>query len=390
MAVSCKVLQSTPRRDWPVLLSYARIPTLEGVMVRQYRKKGLCFLGLSMFLLVAGSASAQIPVQIIHDSPDPAVAVVDIYVDAVQVLDDFVYKMASPFVDEFGVPVILVTPTSLIEVKTSDSMTVLHSETLALTMGAYTLIEVIGLLDPMAFDPNPDGLDTSLDLLIYEGYKPAADDPITAELMAVHAAPDLGTVDIVVRVQIDQPGVGPALFSGLQYGDTQPYLVLTPSNQTLDLVESGTSNVIRSWAARFGLVVGAGVVGNAAGLLNPPVPESALTLLGVVATGFVFELNPTSMTNVADTPYASFSLGSNYPNPFNPSTTIPFTLFDEQAISLKVYDLQGRLVRVLVDGKLAAGDHAIPFYAQALSSGRYVYELRTPAGSQMESMTLLK
>ncbi len=358
-------------------------------MTRRYGISGGSVVAL-LALLLAGAAYGQIPVQIIHNSPDPAAAVVDIYIDDVQVLDDVMFKQASPFVDEFGQPVILVAPTSLVEVKSADGSTVVYSETLALSMGLPTLIEVIGLVDPESFDPNPDGRDTGLDLIVYEGYKPAADNPISAELMAVHAIPDLGAVDIVVRLQIDQPGVGIPLFTGLQYGDTAPYIVLTPSNATLDLVESGTTNVIRSWAARFGLVVGAGVVGNAAGLVNPPLPEVGITLFGAIATGFVFELNPTSTTAVGDMPGTTFDLGTNYPNPFNPSTTIPFSLLRDQAVSLKVYDLRGRLVDVLVDGELASGDYAVPFHAEGLSSGRYVYELRTPVGSQMGTMMLVK
>ena len=361
------------------------------VMVGRYRESGLRVLGLIVpILLIAGAANAQIPVQIIHNSPDPAVAVVDVYVDGSQVQDDLAFKEASPFIDGVGQPVILVAPNSLIEVKSSDGTTVLVSETLALTLMVPTLLEFFGLEDPSAFDPNPDGRDTSLDLLVFEGYKPAADDPITAELMAVHAMPDVGGVDLVVRFVVDQPGVGLTIFSDLHYGDMQPYIVLTPSNVTLDMVEAGTTNVIRSWAARFGLVVGAGVVGHAAGLLNSPAPESDVTLFGAIATGFVFELFPTSMTAVEDTPHATFSLGTNYPNPFNPSTTIPFALLKDQTVSLKVYDLRGHLVRTLVDRELTAGDYAVPFQAEGLSSGRYMYELRTPAGSQKGTMTLVK
>jgi hypothetical protein len=340
--------------------------------------------------LVAGAANAQIPVQIIHEAPDPAIATVDIYIDGGLILDDFQYKVASPFVDDFGVPVIIVQPTSLIEVKSSDGTVVHHSETLALMLPAPTLICIVGLLNPGNFDPNPDGRDTSLDLIVFQGYKPAADNPPNAELMAVHAAPDVGAVDIVVRLVIDQPGQGPALFSNLRYGDVLPYLEVTPSTVNLDLVESGTTNVVKSWAARFGLVTGAGVVGNLTGLLNAPPKDDNLTLLGAVATGFVFELNETSMTGVDDSAVAAFWLGKNFPNPFNPTTSIPFTLWSDQSVTLKVFDLQGRLVETLVNRELAAGTYRIPFTPQALASGKYIYELRTPEGSRIQSMTLLK
>ncbi len=355
---------------------------------RHYKLLGMIGLILPVILAVA-PAAAQIPVQIIHNSPDPAVTPVDIHIDGGLVMDDMVFKQASPFIDQFGVPVILVTPTSLIEVYSADGLTLLYSESLALTLFVPTLLELIGLEDPLLFDPNPDGLDTSLDILVYEGYKPAADDPLTAEMMAVHGMPDVGTVDLIVRLDVTVPGVGVPLFTNLQYGETRPYIVLAPSDATLDMVETGTSNVIQSWGARFGLVVGAGVVGNAGGLLNSPVEESELVLFGAVATGYVFELTKVSMTGVTPD-NSSFVLRDNYPNPFNPNTTIPFTLRDGQAVTLKVFDPMGRLVDTLVDGELEAGDYIIPFQAEGLASGQYMYELRTMRGTDVKSMTLVK
>ncbi|MBC8423542.1 T9SS type A sorting domain-containing protein [bacterium] len=359
-------------------------------MVGRQRYKLLGMIGLILPVILAITpAAAQIPIQIIHNSPDPVMSPVDVYIDSGLVLDDMVFKQASPFVDQFGVPVILVGPTSLIEIYSADGLTLHYSESLALTLFAPTLVELVGLETPGNFDPNPNGLDTSLDLLVYEGYKPAADNPVTAEMMAVHASPDLGAVDILVRVDVTVPGVGVPLFTNLQYGDMRPYIVLSPSNATLDLVETGTSNVIRSWGARFGLVVGAGVVGHAAGLQNPPTPDYQLTLFGAVASGFVFELSPVSMTDV--TPgNAPFVLRDNYPNPFNPNTTIPFTVREAQHVALKVYDSMGRLVETLVDGELGAGDHIIPFQAEGLASGQYLYELRTARGTETRSMTLVK
>ena len=342
-----------------------------------------------------GIAQAQSPVQIINSSPDPAVALLDVYVDGVRVADDLAFKAATPFVDQFGTPQILVTPTSTVDVVAAtdpDNSSPLVSKTLLLTGGVATLIEVIGVVDPTAFDPNPNGRDTSLAIAVFEGYKPAATDPTTAELMAVHVAPDLGAVDLIVRTVHDQPGQGIPLYTNLQYGDFQPYLALAPSVATLDLVESGTTNVIETWVATFGLVVGAGVVGHASGFLNPPTQDQRITLFGAVASGFVFELANGSVTAVGDGvpgPVA-FDLGQAYPNPFNPKTVIPFSLFADQQVSLRVYDLKGRLIDTLVDGSMGAGDYAIPFEPRDLASGAYLYRLETDTGARSGVMTLVK
>lgn len=89
---------------------------------------------------------------------------------------------------------------------------------------------------------------------------------------------------------------------------------------------------------------------------------------------------------------AAVRLQQNYPNPFNPSTSIRFELPQQASVSLKVYDVTGRIVATLLDGaEYAGGTHTVNFDARHLSSGLYIYELMIPGNQRLtRSMTLIK
>jgi hypothetical protein len=86
----------------------------------------------------------------------------------------------------------------------------------------------------------------------------------------------------------------------------------------------------------------------------------------------------------------SFVLGSAYPNPFNPATTIRFGLREAGQINLSVYDIVGRHVATLANGPMEAGSHEVTFQADNLPSGTYVYRLSTSVGTSNGTVVLLK
>jgi hypothetical protein len=87
---------------------------------------------------------------------------------------------------------------------------------------------------------------------------------------------------------------------------------------------------------------------------------------------------------------SSFSLSQNYPNPFNPSTKISFALPKYSSVSLKVYDVIGKEVALLISDELAAGSYSIDFNASKLSSGIYFYELRAGYFTKTMKMLVIK
>ena len=87
---------------------------------------------------------------------------------------------------------------------------------------------------------------------------------------------------------------------------------------------------------------------------------------------------------------AEVMLLGNYPNPFNPETTISYALPQGSKVRLAVYDLLGHEVAVLVDGSQPAGQHTVRFDGGDLPSGSYVYRLQVGEEVVARTMTLVK
>lgn len=85
-----------------------------------------------------------------------------------------------------------------------------------------------------------------------------------------------------------------------------------------------------------------------------------------------------------------FILAANYPNPFNPTTTIHYHLPEAAKVALKVYDLLGAEVATLVEGLQAEGDHRVTFDARDLPSGVYLYVLQAGETRLARRLLLMK
>lgn len=94
--------------------------------------------------------------------------------------------------------------------------------------------------------------------------------------------------------------------------------------------------------------------------------------------------------NTTQDPNESFFKTKNYPNPFNPNTTIAYALKSATHVKITVYDRLGREVVVLVDENQSEGEYNIEFNGSNLPSGIYFYRIKTPEKTEVRKMVLAK
>jgi hypothetical protein len=87
---------------------------------------------------------------------------------------------------------------------------------------------------------------------------------------------------------------------------------------------------------------------------------------------------------------ASFSLGSPYPNPFNPAVAIPFRLSSPARVTVSVYDITGRLIAILYNGIAMTGEHRVIWNAGRQSSGVYLIRMNWGKRTEVRKALLVK
>lgn len=104
-----------------------------------------------------------------------------------------------------------------------------------------------------------------------------------------------------------------------------------------------------------------------------------------------YQFTPVSVEKHTDLIPASIYLDQNYPNPFNPSTTIKFGVTEATNVDLRVFDMLGREVAVIVDNQfMAAGNYSTKFNGEGLASGVYMYQLKAGDFTVVKKMQLIK
>ncbi len=200
--------------------------------------------------------------QIIHNSADPAAAVVDIYVvdgESVTKLDDVAFRTATGFLTlpaARQIEVVVAGPDSESEADGIATFPV----TLEADKSYY--VTAAGVLDPTAFAANPDGESTAFNLFVTEGARQEAEDPELVDLNVFHGATDVVAVGVLAD--------GAELIGSTTYGSYSGFVSVPPAEYRLDLTSRGLpSAVIDSFIADLSEAAGLAGLVVASGFNNP-------------------------------------------------------------------------------------------------------------------------
>ncbi|MBK9097156.1 MAG: T9SS type A sorting domain-containing protein [bacterium] len=125
---------------------------------------------------------------------------------------------------------------------------------------------------------------------------------------------------------------------------------------------------------------------------NNPIEDLYQTWNGsawVNVNKFMYSHLPTGIEQI-EGELSTYNLSNNYPNPFNPTTTIKFQIPEMGFIALKIYDILGNEITTLVNEELQAGNYEVEFDASSISSGIYFYRLQSGSFVETKKMILLK
>ena len=325
---------------------------------------------ITVILLMAVVYGQTAQVQIVHNSPSPTV---DIYVDGSLAIEDVAYRASTGLVDlplstEVGVApangeIIATFPFELVENET------------------YVVVAsgIVGTEGEYAFDLLASSLDEE------------AQDSESFALKVMHGVTDAPAVDIYAD--------GALLVENLAFGDFQGYLQVPVGDYTLDVTAHGTTASVASFSAPLATFGGASGVVYASGFLNPQESDSSFTLILTTPNGDVVELPAAESALALSEEFYSvpnkFIVMQNFPNPFNPSTTIKYDIQENAPVQVTVYDIMGNTVKNLYNGYQVSGLKSIDWDAtnntgDLISSGMYFYKVQVGESYEIKRMMYLK
>ncbi|MDX1545779.1 MAG: Ig-like domain-containing protein [Rhodothermales bacterium] len=321
---------------------------------------------------VTVTVRAEALVQLIHNLLDAGA--VDVYVDGMRVADDLDFREATPYLtlDADGTVTIDVT-----EADAADNSDPLFTGTAALGPNETYVVVVNGVAGENAALLVTDQARTTT----------AAGQ---VDVFVVHGAPGAGQIDLRQLDPDQNNDPVDVLANNLGFNTLTPYRSLEPSPYNFDVTNFDGTTVFDAFRIDF-----TGQGGQTFVLLVSGRAGDALTLLAVGADGTVRTSDVVTSTGPEAELPAAFALHGNYPNPFNPATTLRFDLPAPADVTVEVVDLLGRVVLTRPAEAVAAGaGRTLRLDASALASGTYVYRVvvRTTAETLVRTgrMTLVK
>jgi len=110
----------------------------------------------------------------------------------------------------------------------------------------------------------------------------------------------------------------------------------------------------------------------------------------LIQENYIIVIDPTLIRELSDVLPTKFKLYNNYPNPFNPSTIIRFSIPEESIVTIKVFNTLGEEITTLINENIIAGNYEVEFDASKLPSGIYFYKLQAGSFVETKNMDLLQ
>ena len=309
-----------------------------------------------IILLLSNLALSATFVQVIHNSASPTV---DVYIDGALAVEDFMYRTATPVL-ELG--------TSFeVGIAPADG-DIIATFPFELMDGGEYVVVATGLLGDTT---------TPFDLAAAGTTFGATAGNVGLEVY--HGSTDAPAVDVLAD--------GGVLVSNISYGEFSGYVEVPAADYVVGIAPTGADAIAEFVAPLSGLGGGSAVV-FASGFLSGADP--AFGLFAALGDGTVLELPANDNLSNTDILNMNFELLGNYPNPFNPSTTINFSIKNFTDLNINIYNIKGNLIENLFSGFKPSGNHSINWDASHVPSGIYFVKMNTASFSQTRKITLAK
>ena len=348
-----------------------------GQYVRLVDPENEAFQNLNLFVEFKLSRAPTAQVQVLHNAP--AANVVDVYVNDTRIANNLTFQEASAFVDAPAGEGTL----AVVNGTDPDNGSPLFTTEVNLTADAPHFAMVYGV----AGENFGAGVQE-----VNDGSKERGG----AGLVVAHGGVDAGPLNVNILDDTGVHNIMQVIVEDLLLGEiTMPVAtaaeVELPANLEVTMADGTQLDVFRLDAANGG---GSDEFSNTRVILavtGRGTDSQPFSLIRIEDDGSVTD--PAVVTGTEEQGVGipeRFALRGNYPNPFNPTTTITFDLAEAGFTTLKVYNLLGQEVATLVEGMLPASTHQVRFNAAALPSGTYIYRLAAGTHTQQRMLMLVK
>lgn len=273
-------------------------------------------------------------VQVIHNSADAAAEYVDVWLNDILLIDDFMFRTATPFIDapanvDFD---ITIQPSS-----STDTTNGLARFTYNLMGGSKYILVANGIVVPDGYNPA-----TPFDIYVYDMAREFATDNGNTDVLVFHGSTDAPIVDVV------EVGVGAGtIVDNLAYSDFAGYLELPTNDYYLEIRDESGTVTVGSYSAplaTFGLD-GQSISVIASGFLTPENNNDGPVFglfVALPSGGALIELGP--LTGVTEAPAADEFQANLFPNPARDVMNLQFDLPSQEDVQVQIYNMSGALV----------------------------------------------